>query len=199
MRMREERRGEWNRYYPYVMLILIILVGGSAALSTYVRETTGSWVSYLISPVAAEILVVFIIVNRRKFDGRPLYDPSSDSDKNGENRCLWCDTLCTGECCSHGCERLYRRFEYRLDRYARIFIVLLVPITILAAAGYFGNILLGAGLLVLGYSALLITLPEVIAGTAIRSPIKAAMGVSRMMGFILLAFSCLILIYALPF
>ena len=189
----EETRGEWTRYYPYVLITLVILVGGSAALASYVREMTGSWAAFLISPIAAEIFVVFLIVNRKRFDGRPLYD---GSDGEGTNRCLWCDSSCSGWCCSPECERLYGRFEDRLDRYAPVFIALLVPVTLLAAAGYYGGVLLGAGLLTLGYGVLLITLPEVVAGTAMRSNAKAAMMVCRILGLMFLIFSCAVLTYA---
>lgn len=192
----EERRGEWAGYYPYVLIAMVIAVAFGAGLSTYVRETTGSWLAFLIMPVVAEVLVAILLLNRRRFDVRPIYDPASDAARDGTYRCLWCGTPGTGEYCSPACEEHYRRADGRADRFAFLFLVAMVPITIMAAVGYRSNVLLGGALLLIGYGALFIALPEVVAGTAAGSGMKVSMWTSRIAGLIFLTIGCVMLLFA---
>lgn len=60
-----EDRKQWNAIY--LLIFCVVVMGICGGLSQWVRETTGSRLAILISPVAGIILLAFIIVYRDRF------------------------------------------------------------------------------------------------------------------------------------
>ena len=72
-----EEGGEWEGYQAHVCVSAAVIAGACGGLSAYLYESTGSRLSFLLTPAICIAFAAFVALNWRKFF------PRRDTDRGG--------------------------------------------------------------------------------------------------------------------